>query len=651
MAEKQFDAQVNYGWGLSLNMTGKAPAVAKRIFNTYEDAKTYVNDYKDSAIVGLVLSVVEDEDATRNGLYFVKQIGTSALEGELVKVGETTNVINSEGQLQEFIKEENVGKIFYLAQDLLNYTSGIFFVKNEQTIQKLGEGIIKVDSDASIATVENNSVFYLKYDTAENTQGLYLKNNSGAISKILDQKEIQDIINNSIAEIIADAPESFDTLKEIADWISTGGSNAAELLQSIKQLETTTTDDGIVIKGTTHSGGTSECDIPIANSDNIGLMSKQHVSDLEKAKLASGTVLKKSIKIDGGPLASYVKGVFHDNEIKEDTSVEEVLRLLFNKIQFPTVAKTGNNNPSITLSGKDKMLSGVANNLIKEVKSTATFNVNPSNLSVVLTPDIIKYSNMSYGYRVIDGAQNQEYPNDTIYTQKCTQTNQLSDSYITIGEYTYPMNAEYRHTVVDGVNTITARGFVKGTFSIENESIPIIQVRANNGEYTVNNKYLTYENIVGNSASKTELSIEVTYTIYGVRPIKFNGISVNNTTLPEQLDKHDGTAISSYTPGGTYKRAGNTITLYINYGDSTAANTTGDKAYKLFIPTSYNIISLEAYELDPSKKNPWDDSTSKVDSEIENNTTELEDGIVYTKYTFDSPESKCYGIKVIINWT
>ena len=38
MAEKKFDAQVNYGWGLSLNMTGKAPAVAKRIFNTLADA-------------------------------------------------------------------------------------------------------------------------------------------------------------------------------------------------------------------------------------------------------------------------------------------------------------------------------------------------------------------------------------------------------------------------------------------------------------------------------------------------------------------------------------------------------------------------------------------------------------------------------------
>lgn len=72
MAEKIFDAQVNYGWGLTLNMTGKAPAVAKRIFNTLADAQAFANDYNDSAIEGLLLSVVED--GNNNGVYFVKSI-------------------------------------------------------------------------------------------------------------------------------------------------------------------------------------------------------------------------------------------------------------------------------------------------------------------------------------------------------------------------------------------------------------------------------------------------------------------------------------------------------------------------------------------------------------------------------------------------
>ena len=81
MAEKKFDAQVNYGWGLSLNMTGKAPAVAKRIFDTYADALAYANDVNDSAIEGLVLSVVADT-AELNGAYFVQQVAKPAIEAD-----------------------------------------------------------------------------------------------------------------------------------------------------------------------------------------------------------------------------------------------------------------------------------------------------------------------------------------------------------------------------------------------------------------------------------------------------------------------------------------------------------------------------------------------------------------------------------------
>ena len=77
--EKQFDAQVNYGWGLSLNMTGKAPAVAKRIFDTYDDAFGYASDLNDSAIEGLILTVVADPIASNNGAYFVQQVGAAKI--------------------------------------------------------------------------------------------------------------------------------------------------------------------------------------------------------------------------------------------------------------------------------------------------------------------------------------------------------------------------------------------------------------------------------------------------------------------------------------------------------------------------------------------------------------------------------------------
>lgn len=84
MAEYKTTDQVNYGWGLTLNMTGKAPAVAKRIFQTYNDALAYIQDDNDSAIAGLRLSVIADSDNTKNGIYFVKSIGAN---GQLEKAG------------------------------------------------------------------------------------------------------------------------------------------------------------------------------------------------------------------------------------------------------------------------------------------------------------------------------------------------------------------------------------------------------------------------------------------------------------------------------------------------------------------------------------------------------------------------------------
>lgn len=87
MAEKIFDAQVNYGWGLTLNMTGKAPAISKRIFDTLADAQAYVDDANDSAIAGLQLSVIADTDTSKNGIYFVSKIGTASEAGTLVKIG------------------------------------------------------------------------------------------------------------------------------------------------------------------------------------------------------------------------------------------------------------------------------------------------------------------------------------------------------------------------------------------------------------------------------------------------------------------------------------------------------------------------------------------------------------------------------------
>lgn len=58
------------GWTSTFNPLKKGPVVGKRIWNTLADFETYINNPKDSAIPGLVVTVINDGE--NNGAYIVK---------------------------------------------------------------------------------------------------------------------------------------------------------------------------------------------------------------------------------------------------------------------------------------------------------------------------------------------------------------------------------------------------------------------------------------------------------------------------------------------------------------------------------------------------------------------------------------------------
>ena len=132
MAEYKFPAQVNYGWGLSLNMTGKAPAVAKRIFETYEDALAYVNDANDSAIAGLTLAVISDSESEKNGLYFVSKVGTSVgtNDGIIEQVGSQSQIDGSIEKLAISYNSESKKVELKNGEELISSFDASLFVKD-----------------------------------------------------------------------------------------------------------------------------------------------------------------------------------------------------------------------------------------------------------------------------------------------------------------------------------------------------------------------------------------------------------------------------------------------------------------------------------------------------------------------------------------
>lgn len=90
MAEYKTGVQVNYGFGLSFQASGKAPIIAKQIWATLADAQAYVDSETDTATAGLMLVVCKDTTAANNGVYrVVKAAGEDGnTKGQLVKLTE-----------------------------------------------------------------------------------------------------------------------------------------------------------------------------------------------------------------------------------------------------------------------------------------------------------------------------------------------------------------------------------------------------------------------------------------------------------------------------------------------------------------------------------------------------------------------------------
>ena len=202
MAEFKVDNQVNVGWGLSLQMAGKTPAIAKRIFDTYENAKAFVDSTTDTALPGILVSVIKDTDEN-NGLYYVTKAagfgGVEAGGGELVKVGEGSGVINVEtfAEAQAIATADTIGQLVYLtAEDTettpdTTYTIGLYVVTGASTLAKLGTSSAGgEDLSGDVATLKGK-VSSLETSTSEHyaNNTIHLPSAIGTDGQILSVSE------------------------------------------------------------------------------------------------------------------------------------------------------------------------------------------------------------------------------------------------------------------------------------------------------------------------------------------------------------------------------------------------------------------------------------------------------------------------------
>lgn len=101
-------------------------------------------------------------------------------------------------------------------------------------------------------------------DIAKNTADIALKANA---EEVYSREETDNAITAKVAEIVAGAPEEFDTLKEMSDWLTEHSDSAATMNSAIQANTKAIADNAKAIEGNTADIEQNKSDILKAESE------------------------------------------------------------------------------------------------------------------------------------------------------------------------------------------------------------------------------------------------------------------------------------------------------------------------------------------------------------------------------------------------
>lgn len=201
-------------------------------------SKTELETYAQSgatAYVGQVLALVED------GKCEAYMISSEA--GTLVKLAQTTasgDLASDVATLQGKV-DSLVDKVGSAAQGETAATGLYALIATAQA--QADKGVTNAANAQTTAEAAQSDVNALKTTVgADDENGLRarIKANETAISTLQGEdttKSVRTIASEEVAKIVDGADTSFDTLKEIAEWISTHGTEAADLSAAVTKLK------------------------------------------------------------------------------------------------------------------------------------------------------------------------------------------------------------------------------------------------------------------------------------------------------------------------------------------------------------------------------------------------------------------------------
>lgn len=311
---------MNFGtldFAVAFNRQTAFPLDAKSYFESLELATAAAASAQEAGssettyYYGQTIAVVADSKAT---LYVIQPDKTLKEVGGNIAINENVFVKGSDGTL-----------------DLLGFANaagGAQLVKTE-------DGKISwVKPDTTTVEGLSTAIESLKTVVGDDTKGLVkqVAENKAAIDTLNGDKTVSGSVAYQIAQIVAGADESFDTLKEIAEWITTHKTDAATMNAQIN----TNKDDIASLK--TLVGSTAVA-TQIANAIDAALKdgetdryalaadltSLSNEVDGIKLKLGNTSVaeqIEAALKVDGAEKYALAS---HTHEIANVTGLQEIL--------------------------------------------------------------------------------------------------------------------------------------------------------------------------------------------------------------------------------------------------------------------------------------------------------------------------------------
>ena len=261
------------GFPLNFRRGNPNPLDNSSLWASFAAAQAYAQSDA-TAYVGQVLTVLDAEHNTAIVYVIEKEDGTLKPVGTVTLVDGTTIVKNADNviSIKGYADAAEGAQLVKTADGLTWIVPDTTTVEGLSTAVKAIQDTLGDSTKGLVKKVNDNSDAIAANTTKINKNTEDIGKNTAAITKLngssATEGSVAYTVAQEVAKIVGNAPEDFDTLKEIADWISEHGDDAAAMNSAIQQNKTDIATNKSAIETNTASIGTNTTNIA-TNTKNI----------------------------------------------------------------------------------------------------------------------------------------------------------------------------------------------------------------------------------------------------------------------------------------------------------------------------------------------------------------------------------------------